>query len=152
MFEKILVGLVERLDRRLTRIVAQPLSAGPITLGEKGVHLFVGSPRPLATSGAGRWGYKVERDVQAYVVSGPTLRDPGGRDDAAVLAHLAEERSVVDAIMDFKNTPSDIGAIMVRWTAGGEIERHVKLNPGLMASSLNFTVTYAEDLTRGSPA
>ncbi len=146
--DTIIAGIVTRLAGLRPRIVAQPTDSNVITLGEAGVHLFVGSPEPEDRSGAGRWGYKVTRPVGAIVVTGPTMRDPGGRDDAAVKAHLVRELEVVDAVLDFKNAPTNAGAIMVRWTPGGsEVTRWLKLNPGLLATTLIFTVTYAPSLT-----
>jgi len=145
--ETVIAGIVTRLAGFRPRIVSQPTQSNVLTLAEAGVHLFVGSPDPFHQSGAGRWGYKVTRPVGAVVVSGPTMRDPGGRDDEAVKAHLARETEVVDAVMDFKNAPTNAGAVMIRWTGGDDVTRWLKLNPGLMATTLTFTVTYVPSLT-----
>lgn len=150
MFDEILAAIVSRIPTALRpRIVAQPTQSNVVTLAEQGVHLWVGSPQPFSQSGGYRYAHKVDRAVGAIVVSTPSLRDPGGRDDAAVKALLATEIDVVDAIIDFKNAPADSGAVMIRWVPGGdEVNRWVKLNPGCLSSSLLFNVTYAANLTR----
>lgn len=148
--DTIIANLILRLTAASLRprIISVPTESSVLTLPEAGVHLFVRSPRPFAQAGAGRYGYKTERDVGAVVVSTPTLRDPGGRDDHAVKAQLAAELAVVDAMLDFNRTPIDTGAVMVRWVPGGdEIVRWVKTNPGMIVSGLMFTVTYVPVLT-----
>ena len=149
--DTIIASIIARLtdDTLRARIIAQPTQSNVITLAEEGYHCFVASPHPIATSGAGRWGYKTVRDVGVIVVSPPVMRDPGGREDNAVKQHLANEIKCVDAVLDFKTEPKASGAIMIRWTPGGdEMTRWIKLNPGMFASGLNFTVTYVPTLTK----
>lgn len=152
MFSTILTNFIARLATVVAlrpQVVMKPLP-GPVPYdGKTGVHCFVGSPQPVPTSGAGRWGYKVTRTISVLCVT-ESLNDPGGRSEAAAAKHLAFEDSVIDVGLDFNVAPKDLGGgmFMCRWVPGGdEMMRFVKLNPGLNGSVLVFEVSYSQTLT-----
>lgn len=130
------------------QIVMKPLP-GPVPYDAKtGVHVFVSSPQPEDTCGAGRNGYKVKRMLYVLVVS-ETLNDVGGRGEIGAKKHLRLENKVVNAGMDFLKTPKGMGtAYRCMWVAGGdEMMKYVKLNPGLNGSVLVFSVEFSETLS-----
>ena len=148
-FATVATDLVSRLELRFdrtpgdgfVRLVLAPSPELAPYRAEAGVHVVVYPPRP--NPAGGRYDTKVVRLVEVFVVTS-SLRDVGGRDDAASLAHLAMEETVVDAVRDLYPNGVVGSAVQVRWVPGQERQaRNVDRDVGLIRSSLTFEVTYA---------
>ena len=116
-------------------------------------NVFVIRPRsadPDSMSGAGRYGYVVERTVDVFVVT-QSLDDEGGNDAIAIGRHCDREDSLVSCLC--LNPPIDTtyGLIgigkTIKWIPGGEdIMRQVATDPGLIASCLCFQIMYPANI------
>lgn len=129
-----LVRIVQPSQDRITEYLAQ-----------RGVLLRVRAPDPFAPSGAGRYGYMVQRQVDVFVVT-ENLSDPGGQDDAATLLHLDREEAVINCLL--LNPPVGSGydqavGKTIKWVPGGDlITRNLKNDTGTLVSVLPFEITY----------
>lgn len=132
------------IDGTFVRLVVAPGPDDAPYKAERGLHVVVYPPQP--SDGGGRYDKKVSREVVVHVVS-ESLLDQVGSDEAACLAHLGLEEVTIDALVnshpDF--TPAEVGtAVNVRWKGGAQPEqRLVRVDTGLVASSLAFDVQYA---------
>lgn len=130
-----------------TRLVVAPSAEkiGPEYLGQPGILVRVDPPEPFAESGAGRHGYIVERTVDVVIITA-SLLDVGGRDDAALRAHLLKEEQVVNVLC--LDPPADLAygtptGRLIKFVRGGaDITRRLPTTPSLVASALRFNVTY----------
>lgn len=117
---------------------------------EEGVHVVCYPPTPDGKCVSGRYATKVKRPVEVHVVS-ECLLDPAGRDDAAVLRHVALEEQVIDAVMD--SHPLHTGdvtgpAVLVTWVGTGTPPRRPsKTDTALLHSVLLFEAAYAFPFT-----
>jgi hypothetical protein len=156
-FSTLLTRFVNRLAAGLTaldpsapvaaesvRVCAAPDANMPEYLGEPGYVLRVRPPVPSTLSGGDRHAYVVDRVIDVFVVS-LNLQDVGGRDDAAVKAHLDAEDRVIDVIHSAPPEATEPIGITCKWSPGGEeIVRQMKTNPGLLVSLVPFVVTYRQ--------
>ena len=148
--DTIVVRLEQRFGRTqgdgFVRLVIAPLPEAAPYRAEAGVHVVVHPPQPNTTGG--RYDTKVQRDVEVYVVT-ESLSDVGGRDDSAMLKHLVAEETVVDAMKDlYQPSAATGGAVAIRWKGGAQGQhRLMRVDAGLVVSSLAFEVTYAFPFT-----
>jgi hypothetical protein len=131
-----------------TQIICAPDDQMNDYLGEPGYRIRVSPPESVPMTGAGRHGYISERRVDVYIVS-ESLADPGGQDEKAVLAHLAREDSVLDALLltppiglASSFTVTQVGDLIKHVPGGSQITRQSKTNTGLIVSGMPFAVTF----------
>ncbi len=156
MFNDYLLQLYSRIVGIITdvptRICIAPNPEKGLFVAEKGLHLLVGSPQPYAPSGAGRWGYKVQREV-TIVLATSTLLDRAGDNTKAIAQHLQLETLLIDATHDgnpnHANADKVVG-ITAKWVGGGSIE--IAPDRALSVSSMAFEVTYTQQFTPGPGA
>lgn len=143
----------EAVDDSFVRIVAKPNPTYASYKPEEGVALILHSPEPSPRpAGANRHGLLVRRIVEVHVAT-QSLLDRAGQEEQLVAAHTALEEQVVNAIQDFRPTDLQVPdtervGLFVQWVPGGpEIERQVRLDPGMAFSALLFEVTYVAPLS-----
>jgi len=116
---------------------------------EEGIHVLMGSPEPTPDSGAGRWGFKVTRDIVVHVVSRSVL-DAVGRDEIALVRHTDLEEAVVNAVLDGHPSVKTREGIQITWVPGGTaVAKASKIDVGFFRSVLVFRLHYAAKLTPG---
>lgn len=130
------------------QIICKPDDQMNEYLAETGYRIRVFPPDPMSNGGAGRLGVINSRRVIVYVVT-ESLKDPGGRDEKAVLAHLDREDSVVNAVhlsppadTEYGFTVSLVGDLIKHASGGEEISRLLKVNPSIIVSGIPFDVQY----------
>ena len=121
------------------RWVVVPDDQLPEVLGDPGLTIRVFPPDPDLMSGSGRHGMLVQRRLEVFVTT-ENLRDPGGRANKALRAHILVEEAVINCLT--LDPPTGHGASiyvskLIKWVPGGsQIARRLKKNPALLVSSL----------------
>lgn len=127
------------------RIVAVPDDQLPTYLSEPGFLIRIRPPAPFADSGAGRWGYVVQRQIDIFIIT-QSLLDPGGRDDLAVATHCNTEEAVINALLLIPPTDTTYSTAIgktIKWVPGGDIiTRQMKIDAGLIVSAQSYVIMY----------
>jgi len=139
---------VDSKPTAIVRVISKPDEHQPFK-AEEGVHVTVGDPQPIVNDGAGRYGQRVRRVLELYLVT-VCLKDAGGREEKSVEKHLALEDAVFNIV---SGTPpadsaynSKVG-ITLKWIPGGDvIRRAMKSDAGQHVSVHLFEIIYPQHL------
>lgn len=137
------------LSSMQVRIVADPNPTQDPYVAEKHIDIRISPPNPIPTSGAGRHGYKVSRDIILFVFT-ESMLDVAGSDEIAVKSHLDFEDTLIDIMIDerppalqqMSGEKQGIRGFRYVGPGSNEPQRIIGNDSALLVSTMVFNIEY----------
>ena len=134
-----LVAVLNALGDYRVRLAIPPNPQ--LHVAEDSYFLVPGIVRAKQDTGAGRWGYKVQRDFEVHVRTVCYL-DAAGEDAEAVVRHLDAEDAAINALHDWHPSQLPNKGISVKYSTSTPPSRMSEEDTGTLTSVLTFNVLY----------